>query len=86
MYSYCSTHDTYPRPDEPCWQCITKHAKAQTATEVLKDLHNFRVMDLPDKLILEIVERQIKAVQCLHCGGNSLQVVCAECETVNSSE
>lgn len=33
LYSHCNKHDTYPKDDEPCWQCInefeTKHFKEE---------------------------------------------------------
>lgn len=41
--SYCATHNTYPLPNEPCWQCanpfiIKETDKVADLLEALSDL------------------------------------------------
>lgn len=31
VYSYCVIHRTYPKNNEPCWQCVNKAVEKETA-------------------------------------------------------
>lgn len=40
--SYCATHNTYPLPNEPCWQCANPYigmGVSSEANELLRQLH-----------------------------------------------
>ena len=32
--SHCVKHNTYPKPDEPCWQCIVEHIPAHASEPI----------------------------------------------------
>jgi len=57
--SHCAKHNTWPKPDEPCWQCIVEHVPPRQ-----KDYEEFydKIIEL---LPGEFRENSLGAVDCV---------------------
>jgi chromosome segregation ATPase len=65
MVSYCATHDTYPQPGEPCWQCANQYIvketeRAESAEAALKKAEERadRQRDALKAAVLRVEERR----------------------------
>lgn len=77
-YSRCVMHNTFPRDDEPCWQCVTKFENTEQLHTKIKQLENAltnqRLKDAKEWTELKKLLKFAKCPNCDGSGGHPVQV------------